>query len=347
MVTMSPVPPVFIVGSGRCGSTLLRLMLITKSNLMIPDECDFLWRSALTLGAGRPMDGATLESFLRIVRDISSFPKLGIPFTELRAEVLGKQPHTLAEALETVYAYHATRHGRSRWGDKNPFYVLYLDLVVSLFPDARVVHLVRDARDVALSYSKTRMRPHNFYLAAMRWKHCLDRGQVWGRSHPRQYLQVKYESLIENPEMELKRVCEFIGEEFHVGMFDFHHSSLTRATSANRDHHVNLTRPLLTTNKEKWRSEMSAVDIRIVEAVAGDRLVRLGYPLSESRSPAWLNAYLGTCRLRYALGRRETVRRVATGSLYWRLRKLVKKAALIDNAHYRWPPDMVGVSDSE
>src|SRR5688500_14721348 len=149
--------PVFIVGCGRSGTTLMRLMLSAAGGLIIPPECDFLWRAVRRFGAGATLAAHDIEEFIRLLEGISSFPGLELSIDQIGAELREKRSVGLPDCIAHVYRTYATRAGRSRWGDKNPFYVLYLDQIRQLYPGVRVIHMMRDGRDVTVSYRTTKM----------------------------------------------------------------------------------------------------------------------------------------------------------------------------------------------
>jgi hypothetical protein len=327
--------PVFIVGCGRSGTTLLRVMLASSDRLMIPPESDFLWRAARRFGPGARMTGRH-EEFVSMLEAISSFPALELSSDEIRHELAGQPSETVAHCVSAVYRLYARKSGRSRWGDKNPFYVRYLGLIQRLFPNLRVIHVVRDGRDVAVSVRKTKMRPHNLFLSARRWASCVEAGRRWGAQHQDRYLEIRYEALVAHPEQELKRVCDFIGEPFSPAMLEYHkdNQDLRHVAPAERGHHGNLARPIMRRNTDKWRAELTLHDQQIIEAVAGRTLSASGYSRVHDAVPLWLKAYVQSCELRYGLGARPLVRRLVDAAP-WRVRWATRKALLIDNEHYR------------
>jgi hypothetical protein len=329
--------PVFIVGCGRSGTTLLRLMLSSTGSLMIPPESDFLWRAADRFGPDSRLDQAGISGFVAFVERISSFPGLEIDGTELLAGLQAQPiPVPIADCIAHIYALYAAKRGCPRWGDKNPFYVLRLDLIRHLYPGARIIHVLRDGRDVAVSYQKTKMRPYNIYMTALRWTRCVTAGQQWGAANPSQYLEVRYETLIADTESELRRVCAFIDEPFSPAMLTYYENNrdLQHIPPSDRAHHQNLARPLMKNNGEKWRREMDDTQRYIFEGTAGSLLTRLGYPLDSAGRSALLDGYLAICRARHALGRTPPVRK-AVETPHWKARRLVRNLFLIDNEHYR------------
>jgi len=119
----------------------------------------------------------------------------------------------------------------SVWGDKNPHYAHphnlgCLETVVELFPGARFIHIVRDGRDVALSQRQISWCSSNSFRLAEDWAHkttlCHKVGRVLG---PDQYLELRYEELVRDPEPVLRQVCDFLGEPFDAQMLHYHETA--------------------------------------------------------------------------------------------------------------------------
>jgi hypothetical protein len=328
--------PVFIVGCGRSGTTLMRLMLSAAGGLMIPPECDFLWRAVRRFGAGATLDAHDIEEFVSLLERISSFPGLDLSIDQIRAELRDKGRAGLPDCIAHVYRTYAARAGRSRWGDKNPFYVLYLDEIRRLYPGVRVIHMIRDGRDVTVSYRTTKMRPYNTFITAKRWVRCIQAGRDWGARHPEQYLEVRYEDLIADPERQLRRVAPFVGERYSDAMLGYYvdNQDMRRIPAHDREHHGNLVKPIIKGNSEKWRAEMSETDRQTFEWVGGRLLADLGYAEPSASPASGVLLYVWLCEVRWRLGRAAPIRQVVE-RLPWRARTVAKTGLLIDNEHYR------------
>jgi len=139
-----------------------------------------------------------------------------------------------------------------------------------------VVHLVRDGRDVVLSYKKAFFGPKHVYPLARRWEQYLSAAEK-----AREFLgkdrfhQLRYEDLLATPERELRRICAFLGEEFAPQMLAYHEAPRTSPSEGRNAR--NLRRPILSDNVGKWQGEMTNRELRIFESLAGDGLDRYGY----------------------------------------------------------------------
>src|SRR3954467_8049575 len=142
-------PPVIVLGVGRSGTTLLRVMLDRSSELAIPYETFFVPQLAHRHGR-RPK----LEEFLDDLGRLRTLYDWGIKPDDVRPRL--REGMTTSEAIAAIFETYAERQGKPRWGDKTPLYMQQLPLLEGLFPDAIWVHLVRDGRDAALSFLELR-----------------------------------------------------------------------------------------------------------------------------------------------------------------------------------------------
>lgn len=187
----------------------------------------------------------------------------------------------LEHVLDRLYRQKAAQQGAERWGDKTPSYVLYIPILNEIFPTAQFVHLIRDGRDCALSAQKKwgdkRWYMDSYYLLK-NWIRHVERGRQAGRKlEPGRYLEVKYETLVQKPEPTIRRICDFLGEEFVPGMLD--HTRLAR-DEIRPGGHIEVLAPISVSSVQRWKTQMSLFDRKLADRIAGPTLASLGYELA-------------------------------------------------------------------
>lgn len=276
--------PIFVVGSARSGTTLLQRMLRSHPNISSPTgESHFiipLYRKQETFGDLSQIENVrlVLQEMYRISPRFldTDFHGMNFDIDVLSQEIHDEGRDTLAGIISAVFEKNAYGEGKRRWLDKTPYYVLYLDMIKELYPDARIIHIIRDGRDCALSMftRKYDLDVFNSYRAAKLWKLYVDAGQEAGeRLGPESYFELKYEDLLSDPVATMQALCSFIEEEYCSSLIDFEKSRDKKSKTPL------LSRPLQRGNLEKWRTGLTARQIRVFESVAGDTLVRNGYDL--------------------------------------------------------------------
>ena len=285
--SLPPMP--FIVGTGRCGTTLLRMMLDAHPELAIPPETHFF--PALGSAFEDPSKG--LDDFLTLLSTFHTWPDFGLEVGAL-GEALGSSgAFDLTRALRTFYRLYAEKFGKPRWGDKTPIYFASMGLVQRMMPEARFIHLIRDGRDVALSIKDLWFGPDSIREVAGWWVSRINQARSQVEELP-WYLEVRYEDLVRDPERVLREICAFIDLPWNPIMLDYHERAAERLAELRYDAPTQgrggiiraedrvgifslVLKPPQADRLERWRTEMGAPDREWFEGIAGAMLRELGY----------------------------------------------------------------------
>jgi Sulfotransferase family len=261
----------FIVGSARSGTTLLRLMLNAHRDIAVPPESRFI----VQLWTGQDeVDAASITDRLRTHKQFAAWE---LPIEEV-AQTLGESARiSYATAITAPHKLYAAKRGKSRWGDKTPRYVEEIPLLARLFPDSRFIHVIRDGRNVALSYADVPFGPKTFGQAAALWRDRVRAGMRDGRPlGPDRYQEIHYERLVTDVEAETKALCDFLGVEFDPEILDYAEKTRPDVLPRAKAYNPNVTsKPIA--NVRSWQEAMSPREIAVFEAIAGDTLEELGY----------------------------------------------------------------------
>ncbi|MDF1561881.1 MAG: sulfotransferase [Deltaproteobacteria bacterium] len=197
--------PIFVVGTGRSGTTLLRRMLSAHPRIHLTHELSFyVWDQLFDRGASA---AELLDYFLRSF----SFRWLELPAAPLR-ERLGalagrEEGHRIfREAMQLA----AEREGKARFGDKTPSHAAHLGRLLADFPGARVIHIVRDPRGTLLSLSRMPWASASDVANALLYEN------DWRATEPflEKILRLRLEDLLADPEARMREVLAFVGEDF-------------------------------------------------------------------------------------------------------------------------------------
>jgi hypothetical protein len=256
---------------------MLRLMLNRHPELAVAFESDFL--APLGRGVSRGPFNSPADAEHALLALASE------PFSK-KAELIGDpsgvlkgRPRNYAELIRMVMASYASRRGKHRWGMKAPGYNARLDEVFDLLPDAKVIHIVRDGRDVAVSNRKVSWGSRHTPRIARDWRWKVMLGRKTGRMLARQYREVKYESLVVAPAETLALICEFLGLQYDAGMLDYHlDARFEMPPSSMKWHESSISAP----DARKvgaWRTQLPPADVQLFQEEAGDALEAFGYEL--------------------------------------------------------------------
>jgi len=269
---------------------MLRLILDRSPDVAIPTESMILVDMAAVRGRFGALD--TDEQFDRLAATVWRHPKVrewgltGRP--PRRDERHGMEAYRAA--LEAPYLAYADQHGKPGWGDKTPYYVEHLAEVRRVFPEARVVNLVRDGRDVALSLLGVPFGPANVWAAAHQWRsavRAVDRDAAWLGDD---LLTVRYEDLVEDPAGVVPEICRFLEITYEPGMLAVEETPPDRLASGQEAWFTELYAGITAASVGKWRRQMRPSDVALFESIAAAELKRHGYETGQGGTPSRIPA---------------------------------------------------------
>ena len=252
--------PIFIGGMYKSGTSLLRAMLGHHSHLFAGLETQWIherWENGAAQGRREWLER------LAVFFDA--------PPEELEAAC--RDATDVETCLDRGLSYLAARAGKARWIEKTPGNAGEIDRILSHWPEARILHIIRDPRDVYASMIESRKWtvPQDF---ALRWTGIVAAARNWlaeqGGAHPA-YYELRYERLVRAPEAETRKILAFLGEPFEDGVAEFLGQSedfdrVRRATGKESPTLQRLSEPITTSRVGVWKDVVPPEQWRTVEA---------------------------------------------------------------------------------
>ncbi len=251
-----------VVGVGRSGTSLLMTMLDSHPQLALPPETQFLSRHVVK----HPY--ATLAETQRRLRQEVNYQRLGISLSEfLDPFIKGEIPFSNTQAYRRIFELWSERTGLKCIGDKSPKNIEFLPVIKKLYPVAKVIHIIRDPRDVFLSRTKAGWcAGRHRVLQTLAYRAQFDQARLSGSMlFGKNYLEIHYESLLSAPDVTLGKVCEFLNVPFKKAMLDHRASAETHVFPEEIDWKRQVLGPLLQDNKNKWKQELTSRQIAYIE----------------------------------------------------------------------------------
>jgi len=218
----------FIIGTGRCGSTMLAQMLNSHSMICVPFELQILFENSnngtrlYEIFKEKKNESFGAEDFINLIE--ARTPHKFHEYFDYR-HFFEKQQypiHSLKELANSLFNEIAESKHKKIFVEQTPWQGQRIDILNELFPDAKYIHMVRDGRDVAISFARTPWWHNDIGQNLERWhtevRRIIDSAaQILNAN---QILQVRYEDLVEQTETELKRICQFLAIDFEDTMID-------------------------------------------------------------------------------------------------------------------------------
>lgn len=326
----APKDFLLLTGCARSGTTFLATLMETSFDMAIPVESFFvphfarfigLWGDLAKIPNLRSLISAIREyliiSLYFIIRaknreEAARFTLLDI-IDDVSARLDGLSVSSYPELLDAFYRAYAMKRGRKRWGEKGMNYDIEpLELYDRSLPRMKVIHMVRDGRDVCLSWRKTWFGPKSTAEAAVKWRDHVNHYRTWGGAHPERYCEVRYEDLLEDPQKTMGRIKDFLGlENAPENITPPDEGSLGWAkVIRNESHHRLIGQQLQKDNRHKWRSEMPTDECLLFQHIAGHTLEDFGYDVLPGGAGSirffgrvWTGRVKGMLTLNYILRR--------------------------------------------
>jgi len=108
------------------------------------------------------------------------------------------------------------------FGDKTPRYLNSLEILHGIYPSAKFLHIVRDPRDQCISARKVWKK--SIYRSAQIWKDSIENAREVVLKSNLDYLEVKYEDLLEKPKVVVTEICKYLNCEYHPSMLVFNNT---------------------------------------------------------------------------------------------------------------------------
>jgi hypothetical protein len=259
-----PKGPVFVVGTMRSGSTLLRLILDAHPNIAIPEETGFMGALAATKQIPNWFHG----------RDW--FERVGWSEAEV--------DDRLREFYSGMFERYASAQGKQRWGEKTPFHSWHVAQMATVFPDAVFVGIVRHPG--AVVHSLVRKFHYELGDAATYWdstnKEILRRALELGEER---FALLRYEDLVDHPEDTLRELIGWLDEPWSDDVL--RHGEVQAARGAPRISAGNTrTRdPIKTELADRWADSFQDADRELLATRTGALADFLGYEATRPGAP--------------------------------------------------------------
>jgi Sulfotransferase family len=311
--------PVFVLGCPRSGTTLLYDMLLSAGGFAV-----YLAESnvfnLLALRFGDLAARRNRENLLGVWLGSKLFRATGLNRQLIEQKILD-ECHNPGDFLCIVMSEIARGQGMQRWAENSPECLLHLPLIKQLIPDALVIHILRDGRDVATSLEKVRyVHPfpweerQNLIGSGIYWEWIVERGRAHGQRMGKDYLEVRFEDLIASPQATLNQVGRFIDHELDYNRIrQVAYGSVAKPNSSFKTESLGSGfNPV-----GRWRKAFSSEQLVRFERMMGETLRELGYTPETARPGKDMNPQMKAARFVY--------RSYFSGKLWFKRNALIRK----------------------
>jgi hypothetical protein len=263
--------PIFLAGVDRSGIGLLGELLEAHPNIAISRRTNF-WSFYLN----RFGDLSQPQNFERCLAEMmrnSRIQRLQPQPERLRHEFPQGEP-TYSRLFALLEEHNMERLGKSRWGDKSLGAERYADIVLTAYPEAKMIHIIRDPRDrYASQFNHRGVGKGELGAGAALWSWSVRLAERNKRRYGERYKIVQYETLAREPESLLHDLCDFIGERYSPDMLMISNDSMSEADLAP----AGSLRVMRTTSIGRFETDLSKQEIAFIQMCTHRKMLRYGY----------------------------------------------------------------------
>jgi len=283
-MTAPPSPYVLVTGHPRSGTTLVAEVLARHPDVYMLPETHFFEhifsrkreKSGLYHRALRRDFRKTIRNYLAFNTRLRERAEELAPIAELE-EFLASRPYQRpTDLFFHILAWFRRRSGRDIVVEKTPAHYTVLPYLVRHGYDFKAINIVRDPRDVVISYRSIPWGDDSEYFVAFRWKWAYflaKRGEQAVRSA---FLQVRYEDMVGSPQWTAKRLTSFLGIPFDKTILQ--PSNEHRTFDVAREPWKAQSSTEISPDKlARWRRDLDPATVRRIEHLLRPELDRLGY----------------------------------------------------------------------
>lgn len=276
---------IFLMSSERSGSNLIT-KIMNSHNLISGPNTKHLFNTILR-NIFRYGDINHEINWKKVVQDSVNLVNSEFSFWKSKfstEEVLAKvKKGNIAELLIYFYRIEAKKTKKNNiFIKENHLYEIY-PMLKLLYPDAYYLYLVRDPRDMALSWRENNNHPGGIINAAIQWKKdqqrflflesVIDNDKI---------LRVTYEKIITNFKSEIKKITNFLGLEYDPHMQYFYRDESSIENSKKTGAWKNLSKSLIKNNSLKYKKKLSNKEVLFIESIATNEMKHLKYKTENS-----------------------------------------------------------------
>jgi hypothetical protein len=269
--------PIFLAGIERSGTSLMYALLASHPRIAMTRRTN-LWPFFYNQygDLSRPDN---FERCLDAMLHYKRLLKLQPDPQRIRREFREGEP-SYARLFALLEEHHAEQLGKPRWGDKSLNTERYVDLIFAAYPDARMIHMMRDPRDrYASALTRWKSIRGRAGTGMARWRDSARLAQHNLRRYPDRYMIVQYEALAQQTEATLRDVCAFLGEDYTPAMLTMEGAPSHRDRGGNSSYGSREPGRISTSSIGRFRKVLPARDLAFMQGYGHKEMVAQGYAI--------------------------------------------------------------------
>lgn len=301
--------PFFIVGNSRSGTTLVAEILKNHSSVHVLNETHFIEEFSNEKKSFEHIARTELFRLINTMLTIqrkdyyrkSEYEIYPMDYARVIALYDAQKTKNFATLNKCFLKSEALKKGKEWGGDQTPRHVFHINEILEMYPEAKFIHMVRDARAIlfsqknkwkaSLRHGHPKFEIIRTYLnyhpvtTSMLWKNAIKAGlSAQNKLNSKIILTIRFEDLVNQPQKTITTLCDFLKIPYQAEMPNV---SVTLCADKRDEGKKGIDKEIST----RWRSGLSQTEIFLADAIGGDQMRKLGYT-TEKRLPNPLSLML-------------------------------------------------------
>ena len=253
---------IFIIGVGRSGTSLLQSILNSHTKISFLPETQFIrkyiFKNSLKRGSNN------YQYAIKKLKNDSKFKRLNISYEDVIVD-----SENMFDVYQNILKIYLKNKNKNIIGDKDPKIIEYIPILKKYFPSSKIIHIIRDPRDVVLSRTKAQWSKRiPYFIHSLVYFLQINYGiKMLNKLYKNNHYEIIYENLLKNPKYELTKLMNFIGVDYESQLLDFKQSSKELVAPDEFEWKKETFNPIIDNNFNKWIKELSLFKILIIESI--------------------------------------------------------------------------------
>ena len=254
---------IFIIGVGRSGTSLLQSILNSHSKISFLPETQFLRSYVFKKNVS-----INKSNYKEIISQFEQDPR----FSRLNIcpKIVIEKSKNMIDVYRNITNFYLKNKNKEIIGDKDPKIIENIEVLNYFFPNSKIIHIIRDPRDVVLSRTKAKWSkkyPYFIHSIIYYLQMTLGRKMLYKYFNKNNFYELKYEDLIKDPNYELKKICNFLEVEYENNILNYYNSSKELVSKDEFEWKKETFNPVDNKNSNKWKKEFNFFKILIIESI--------------------------------------------------------------------------------
>lgn len=272
--------PIYIAGLERSGTSLIFALLASHPMIAMTRRTN-LWTHFYNQ-YGDISQPKNFDRCLAMLMRYKRMKPLQLDPERIRQE-FWQGERSYARLFALIEGHYAERLGKPRWGDKSLNTERYAEAIFTAYPNARILHMIRDPRDrYASALTRWKVSRGGVGAGTVMWLASVNLARHYQVRYPDQYKIIRYETLASQPEETLREICAFIGEAYTPVMLSMTGAEMFRDEGGNSSYGQHEVGHISTRSIGRFRKVLSRRQIKFMQMIAGREMRSLGYQLDET-----------------------------------------------------------------